>query len=72
MINFGTEFRNVIGPKSDLFRLCEGWTVYGVGWPSVRRGCSQIRGCVRTEFSDCSMAEIIAVYDSLEGCLKLN
>ena len=38
----------------------------------LARGCSQIWGYVRTEFSNYSMAEIIAVYDSLEGCLKLN
>ena len=38
MINYETEFQIVIGLKLELFRLCEGWTVYGVGWQSVGSG----------------------------------
>ena len=32
---FGTEFWTVIGLKLVLFRVCEGWMVYGVVWPIV-------------------------------------
>ena len=72
MINFVIEFRTTIGLKSMLFRQCERWTVYGVVRPSVGPEMLSNLGLFSDHVSDCSVAEIIVVYDSSEGCLKLN
>ena len=55
-----------------LFRLCEEWTVYGVVCPSVGSEMQSNSGLFSDRVLDCSMAEIIAVYDNFEGFLKLN
>ena len=60
----------------DQNQSCSGYVKDGrfMEWAGqvLARGCSQIWGCVQTEFSDYFMDKIIVVYDSLEGCLKLN